>query len=99
MDCRISELQYKEVVDITDGTRYGFIDDVELDCTGGSIRSIIIAGKARWFGLLGRDADTVFPWSAIKRIGSDIILVDGGAKPAPHTAKRTEFAKFFLKKQ
>lgn len=80
MTCRIAELQYKEVVDITDGTRYGFIGDLELDAERGTVENIVVAGKVRCFGLLGRQADTIFPWSAIKRIGTDIILVDSGGK-------------------
>jgi len=79
MDCRISELQYKEVVDITDGTRYGYIGDLEVDMDSGAVRSIVIAGKSRCLGLLGRQADAVFPWSSIKRIGTDIILVDSSS--------------------
>lgn len=77
MTCRISELQYKEVVDITDGSRYGFIGDLEIDAESGSVESVVIAGRSRWLGLLGREPDLVFHWSAIKRIGPDIILVDG----------------------
>lgn len=91
MDCRISELQYKEVVDITNGTRYGFIGDLELDEATGIIRSIVITGKSRCLGLLGRESDTVFPWSAIKRIGSDIILVDSSESPRqnrPHNIEK-----------
>ena len=37
MVCRIAELQYKEVIDISDGTRYGFVEDVELDPERGAI--------------------------------------------------------------
>lgn len=77
MICRIAELQYKEVIDIADGTRYGFVGDVELDPEAGTIQSIIVAGRRRCFGLLGREADAVFPWSSVKRFGEDIILVDG----------------------
>ncbi len=77
MICRIAELQYKELVDISDGTRYGFINDLELDTEQGTIKNVIIYGRPRAFGLLGRENDTVFPWSAIKRIGADLILVEG----------------------
>lgn len=77
MTCRIAELQYKELVDITDGTRYGFIGDLEIDTENGSIKNIIVYGRTRMLGLLGRESDTVFPWSAIKRIGADLILVEG----------------------
>ena len=77
MICNISDLQYKEVIDIADGTRYGYIGDVEIDAQNGTIESVIISGKPRWFGLLGREPDTVFPWSSITRFGEDLILVDG----------------------
>lgn len=97
MQCRISELQYKEVVDITDGTRYGFIGDLELDADSGTIQNIVIAGKNRCLGLLGRESDTGFPWSAIKRIGTDIILVDGSAHSRRDTRFSSEKPQFFLK--
>ena len=77
MVCRIAELQYKEVIDISDGARYGFVEDVELDPERGVIESIVVAGRPRMFGLLGREPDQVFPWSCVKRFGEDIILVDG----------------------
>ncbi|MDE6589531.1 MAG: YlmC/YmxH family sporulation protein [Oscillospiraceae bacterium] len=79
MVCRIAELQYKEVIDISDGTRYGFVEDVELDPERGAIESIVVGGRPRWFGLLGREPDQVFPWPSIKRFGEDIILVEGKA--------------------
>ncbi len=82
MICRISELQYKEVVDISDGTRYGYIGDVELNCETGAVESVVIAGRTRAFGLLGREADTVFRWTDIKRIGNDIILVESDGQKA-----------------
>lgn len=80
MVCRIAELQYKEVIDISDGTRYGFVEDVELDPERGAIESIVVGGRARCFGLLGREPGQVFPWSSIKRFGEDIILVEGKAR-------------------
>ena len=79
MVCRIAELQYKEVIDISDGPRYGFVEDVELDTEHGSIESIVVSGRARCFGLLGREPGQVFPWSSIRRFGADIILVEGKA--------------------
>ena len=80
MVCRIAELQYKEVIDIADGTRYGFVGDVELDPQHGSIESIVVRGRPRWFGLLGRGPDTVFPWPSVRRFGDDVILVEGKAR-------------------
>lgn len=80
MICSISELQYKEVIDIADGTRYGYIGDVELDVQTGMIQNVIISGRPRLFGLLGREPDTVFPWSSITRFGEDLILVNGSQR-------------------
>ena len=80
MICRVAQLQYKEVIDIADGTRYGFVGDVELDPDRGSVEGIVVRGRPRLLGLLGREEDVVFPWSAVKRFGEDIILVDGAAR-------------------
>lgn len=79
MTCHIAELQYKELVDITDGTRYGYIGDLEVDTESGMIQNIIVYGRSRAFGLLGRGNDLIFPWSSIKRIGADLILIEGGS--------------------
>lgn len=97
MNCRIAELQYKEVVDITDGTRYGFIGDLEVDTETGLIKNIILAEKHRLGGLFGRCSESVFPWSAIKRIGSDIILVDSSGCIPQKSSIAPEKTQFFLK--
>ena len=34
-------------------------------------------GDCRFLGLFGREDDYVIPWLCIKRIGDDLILVDG----------------------
>ena len=73
---RSSELRQKEVINISDGKRLGFVCDVEIDFENGRIESIIIPGSGRLFGLLGKDNEFVIPWERIKKIGEDIILVD-----------------------
>lgn len=80
MECRTAELRYKEVIDVRDGTRYGYVGDVELDTATGQIRALVIYGRPRWFGLLGREEDTVFSWSEVRRFGEDIILVEAGRR-------------------
>ena len=75
MKCTLAELRYKEVIDIVDGSRYGFVGDVELDMESGTVKAIVIPGRLRWFGLLGREEDIVFPWSSVKRFGEDIICL------------------------
>ena len=76
MVVRFSELKCREVINICDGCRLGFVCDVDLDCTGGNIVALIVPGKLKFFGLFGREDDFVIPWGCIRRIGSDIILVE-----------------------
>ena len=76
MRVRMSELKCREVINICDGCRIGFVSDLELDCTGGNVVALIVPGKLRCFGLLGREDDFVIPWCCIRRIGDDIILVE-----------------------
>jgi len=90
MRCTLSDLRYKEVIDIADGSRYGFVGDVELDVDTGLVKAIIIPGRLRCLGLLGREEDLVFPWASVKRFGEDIILVDGGASFSDVKKKQKE---------
>ena len=71
-----SELRYKEVIDIHSGYRLGYVCDAELDQAEGRLLSLITPGRAKLFGLLGREDDYVLPWQCIARIGGDIILID-----------------------
>ncbi len=84
---RIADLQCKEVVNITDGCRLGYVSDVEIDILTGKVVAIVVPGKCRFFGLFGRADDYVIPWQCIRRFGEDIILVevipDRVCKPRP----------------
>ena len=71
-----SSLRYKEVIDVHSGFRLGYVFDGDFDDSTGQIENLITPGRAKFFGLLGREDDYVIPWSSIVRIGSDIILVD-----------------------
>ena len=76
MSMRLTQLQCKEVISVCDGTRLGFITDVQVEVPGGEICAIVVPGPCRFFGLFGRSEDYVIPWGCIRRIGPDIVLVD-----------------------
>ena len=76
MECRVSELRYKEMINVSDGSRYGWVGDVEVDLDSGQVRALVVPGRLRLFGLLGREEDRVFPWEAVRRFGADTILVE-----------------------
>ena len=73
---RYSALRCKEVINVADGCRLGYVNDLEIDTDCGKILSVIIPGPCRFLGLSGREDDYVIPWHCIRRIGEDIILVD-----------------------
>lgn len=66
----------REVINIRNGRRLGVVSDVEIDFEQGKITSIIIPGPGKFISLFGKDNDTTIPWSCIKKIGDDVILVD-----------------------
>ncbi|MEE1155487.1 MAG: YlmC/YmxH family sporulation protein [Acutalibacteraceae bacterium] len=75
MICKVLDLRHKEVINSKDGCRLGFVDDVEIDTQNATVLSLIIYGRLRCFGLLGRDEDVTINWEYIKLIGEDTILV------------------------
>ena len=77
MDCRFSDLRCREVINISTGTRLGYVGDALVDLKDGRIAALIVPGPARFLGLFGREDDYILPWPCITRIGPDIILVDG----------------------
>ncbi len=76
MTCRIGELRNKEVVNMKDGGRLGFVSDVELDTAAASLTAVVVYGRLRLLGLFGRDPDFVIPWCDIELIGDDTVLVN-----------------------
>ena len=76
MGTRVTDLRCKEVINVTDGLRLGFVSDVEILLPEGKVLALVVPGPCRFFGLFGRKDDFVIPWNSIRRIGSDIILVE-----------------------
>ena len=76
MECRVEDFRYKEVVNVCDGRRLGFVSDVLFDVSCGRIIAIIVPGRCRFLGMFWREDDYIIPWECVRRIGGDIILVD-----------------------
>ena len=69
----LSDLQTKEIIDITTGRRMGIIIDVIVEQTG-KIKSLVLQEKRiKKFKSLDEYEVT---WSEIIKIGDDIILID-----------------------
>ena len=79
MTCRLDSLRDKEVINVKDGGRIGFVSDAEVDTQEAKLTAVVVYGRLRLFGLLGREADFVIPWKDIVLIGEDTVLVQGRA--------------------
>lgn len=88
MGSRVTELRAKEIINVHDGSRYGYLGDLEIDLETGQVSALVVPGRLRLFGLLGREDDRVFPWTSVRRFGEDIILVEDDAPPAPRRGAR-----------
>ena len=76
MDRRFTDLRCKEVINIKDGCRLGYVGDLDVRIPEGEITAIIVPGPLKFFGLLGRGEEYYIPWRCITRIGDDVILVE-----------------------
>ena len=76
MSMKFTDLQCKEVICISNGQRLGFVSDVLVEIPDGNVCAIVVPGPCRFAGVAGRSEDFVIPWSSIKKIGPDIVLVD-----------------------
>lgn len=70
------DFKHKEVINITDGRRLGFVQDVTANLESGIITSIIVPGSNRMFKVFSTGNEVVIPWEQIKCIGDDVILVE-----------------------
>ena len=76
MAINFTDLQCKEVICLRNGQRLGFVSDIRIEVPRGEVCALVVPGPCRHLGLLGRREDFVIPWSCIRRIGPDIVLVD-----------------------
>ena len=90
---RIGELHGREVISVLDGSRIGYLGDIEFDTQQAALTAIVVYGGPRFFGFFGRENDCVIPWSAVKTIGEDAVLVDH--IPVKRTPKRSFLQNFF----
>ncbi len=70
------DFKHKEVVNITNGKRLGYVQDVCADLETGTITHIIVPGSSKIINIFAGNNDIVIPWQKIKCIGEDLILVE-----------------------
>ena len=71
------DFKHKEVINVCDGKRLGYVQDVCADLDTGKITSIIVPGGTNKFmNLFSNINDIIIPWERIKCISEDLILVE-----------------------
>lgn len=71
---RLSDLQNKDIVNISDGKKIGNIIDMRIDMSG-NIISIIVEPSKRVFKFLGVREELEISWEDIEKVGEDVILI------------------------
>lgn len=85
----LNELRCREVINLCNGARMGFVNDIQFDLISGQITALIIPETEGILGLLGRGEDAIVPWNAVEKIGEDIIFVRyTPCSPNPRPKKR-----------
>lgn len=70
------ELSKKEVVQLKEGACLGKIDDLVIDPQTAKVEKLLMLGRPKLFGLLGRGETLVIDWDEIQKIGADALLVN-----------------------
>lgn len=70
------DFKRKEVINIRNAKRLGYVQDVCADLETGTITSIIVPGEKKLKAMFSNANDIVIAWQDIKSIGDDLILVD-----------------------
>lgn len=82
---RLSELGGKEIVDVKKAERLGILGqaDLEINEETGQIVALIIP-TSKWFQFKRSGGEIRVPWKYIKKIGTDMIIIDFGDDDVEH---------------
>ncbi len=72
----LSLLCQKDVISVVNGKNIGRVDDIEFNRENAKVENLVIYGRPKFFGLLGRGESIRISWNDVVRIGQDAILVN-----------------------
>jgi YlmC/YmxH family sporulation protein len=73
---KLSDIRDKEVINLFNGQRMGYIADFEVDMDKGTLTGIILPGEGKVMSFFTKTNDIFIDWGKIIKIGNDTILVD-----------------------
>ena len=77
------DFKHKEVINIKDGKRLGYVQDVCADLETGVITSIIVPGSNKIINIFAGNNDIVIPWQNVKCIGNDFLRIGSVSLSSP----------------
>ena len=74
----LSRLSRKEIINLYDGARLGYVgeSDLVIDGENGTIKAIIILQKGLGVKMARSARELVIPWDSVKKIGEEVLIVD-----------------------
>jgi YlmC/YmxH family sporulation protein len=72
---RLSDLQSKDVISITNGKKIGNIIDIIIEEETGKIASLVVETSHSFINFLSSHQEFEIYWPDIEKIGEDVILV------------------------
>ena len=73
---RLCELREKEVINLCTCRRLGCVEDLIFDLCDGCVQAIVVPEHTKFCGIFGSDNEFIIPVDCIKKVGSDIIMVE-----------------------
>ncbi|MDO5399015.1 MAG: YlmC/YmxH family sporulation protein [bacterium] len=72
---RAMKLRQLEVISVNDARRLGFVRDVDINESDGSVTALIVPKGTGLLGRLFHRGEYVIPWDCIVAAGRDLVLV------------------------
>lgn len=73
---KLSDLQRKDIVNLSNGKKIGKIIDVEINIIDGSLVNLIIEKNKYFRSFFSGETDVLVKFEQIKKLGEDVILID-----------------------
>ena len=83
----LAELRKKDVIQVASGANLGRVDDLSFDAASARLCALVLFGRPKLFGLLGREEDVSIPWEEVVSIGADVVLVKSELPPPAHKTR------------
>ena len=72
----LSVLCEKDIISISTGRNIGRADDIEFNEKNAKVENLVVFGRPKLFGILGRGKDIRISWNDVITVGKDVILIN-----------------------